>query len=137
MFSKIELSRTWHRQLEIEVNDIRQTIPLITEKAQTELVAIAKVDEALKETEHELMLSRAKNADTLDKCTKTNQRVGTERDEIRAEIDRASKSLQRIAFVSLRSSILWNVDFALEGNCKHRLINIKLMRKRFVMRKKQ
>ena len=60
MFSKIELSRTWHRQLEVEVNDIRQTIPLITEKVQTEIAEIVKVDEALKETENELMLSRAK-----------------------------------------------------------------------------
>ncbi|CAF1263266.1 unnamed protein product [Rotaria magnacalcarata] len=97
VLSKIDLSRTWHRQLEIEVNDIRQTIPLITEKVQTELTEITRVDEALKETEHELMLSRAKNADTLDKCTKANQRAGTERDEIRGEIDKALKSLQRIA----------------------------------------
>ncbi|CAF3517427.1 unnamed protein product [Rotaria socialis] len=97
VLSKIDLSRTWHRQLEIEVNDIRQTIPLITEKVQTELTEITRVDEALKETEHELMLSRAKNTDTLDKCTKANQRAGTERDEIRGEIDKALKSLQRIA----------------------------------------
>ncbi|CAF4666600.1 unnamed protein product, partial [Rotaria magnacalcarata] len=31
------------------------------------------------------------------KCTKANQRAGTERDEIRGEIDKALKSLQRIA----------------------------------------
>jgi hypothetical protein len=99
MLSKIDLSRTWHRQLEVEVNDIRQKIPLITEKVQTELFEIIKTDEALKETEHELMLSRAKNADTLDKCTRANQRAGTERDEIRAEIDKASKALQKITFV--------------------------------------
>jgi len=103
MLSKIDLSQTWHRQLEIEVNDIRQTIPLITEKVQTELVEITRVDEALKETEQELTLSRAKNADTLDKCTKANQRAGTERDEIRAEIDKASKALQRITFVKIQS----------------------------------
>ncbi|CAF2707819.1 unnamed protein product [Rotaria sp. Silwood2] len=104
VFAKIDLSRTWHRQLEIEVNDIRQTIPLITEKVQTELTEIAKVDEALKETEHELMLSRAKNADTLDKCTRANQRAGTERDEIRGEIDKALKGLQRIT-TKLQASI--------------------------------
>lgn len=97
MFSKIDLSRTWHRQLDVEVHNIRQTIPLITEKIQTELVEITKVDEALRETETELMLSRAKNADTLDKCTKANQRAGTERDEI----DKAVKALQRITFVSV------------------------------------
>jgi hypothetical protein len=99
MLSKIDLSRTWHHQLEVEVNDIRQTIPLITEKVQTELTEIARVDEALKETEQELMLSRAKNADTLDKTTRSNQRAATERDEIRAEIDKASKTFQRIVFV--------------------------------------
>ena len=97
--SKVDLSRNWHRQLEIEVTDIRQTIPLITEKVQTELVEIEKVREALKETEDELTLSRAKNADTLDKCTRANQRAGTERDEIRGEIDKASKALQRIVYV--------------------------------------
>jgi len=105
MFSKIDLSRTWHRQLEVEVNDIRQTIPLITEKVQTELIEITKTDEALKETEQELMSSRAKNAETLDKCTRANQRAGTERDEIRAEIDKASKALQRITFV--KSNLLF------------------------------
>jgi len=99
MFAKVDLSRTWHRQLEVEVNDIRQKIPLITEKVQTELMEIIKVEEALKETEQELVLSRAKNADTLDKSTRANQRAGTERDEIRAEIDKASKGLQRITFV--------------------------------------
>jgi len=99
MLSKVDLSRTWHRQLTIEVNDICQTIALIGEKVQTEVTEIKRINEALKETEHELMLSRAKNTDTLDKCTKANQRAGTERDEIRAEIDKASKSLQRITFV--------------------------------------
>ena len=96
MLSKIELSRIWYRQLEIEVSDIRQTIPLITEKVQTELVEIKRIDEALKETEHELTLSRAKNTDTLDKSTRANQRATTEREEIRGEIDKASKSLQRM-----------------------------------------
>ncbi|CAF3685099.1 unnamed protein product [Rotaria sp. Silwood1] len=104
VLGKIDLSQTWHRQLEIEVNDIRQTIPLITEKVQTELTEITKVDEALKETEHELMLCRAKNADTLDKCTRANQRAGTERDEIRGEIDKALKGLQRIT-TKLQASI--------------------------------
>jgi len=107
MFSKIDLSRTWHRQLEVEVNDIRQTIPLITEKVQTELIEITKTDEALKETEQELMSSRAKNAETLDKCTRANQRAGTERDEIRAEIDKASKALQRITFVKIQSLLIF------------------------------
>jgi hypothetical protein len=105
MLAKIDLSRTWHRQLEVEVNDIRQTIPLITEKVQTELTEIARVDDALKETEHELMLSRAKNADTLDKCTRANQRAGTERDEVRAEIDKAAKALQRNMFVQSQSLV--------------------------------
>lgn len=99
ILSKIELSQIWHRQLEIEVNDIRQTIPLITEKAQTEVVEIKRIDEALKETEHELLLSRTKNADTLEKSTKANQRATTEREEIRGEIDKASKNLQKMAFV--------------------------------------
>lgn len=98
ILAKIDLSRTWHHQLEVEVTDIRQTIPLITEKVQTELIEIARVDEALKETEQELTFSRAKNTDTLDKCTRANQRAATERDEIRAEIDKASKSLQRITY---------------------------------------
>ncbi len=111
MFSKIDLSRTWHRQLEVEVNDIRQTIPLITEKVQTELIEITKTDEALKETEQELMSSRAKNAETLDKCTRANQRAGTERDEIRAEIDKASKALQRITFV--KSNLLFFFKFSI------------------------
>ena len=96
MLGKIDLARTWHRQLEIEVNDIRQTIPLITEKVQTELVEIKRIDEALKETEQELTMSRAKNADTLDKSTRANQRAGTEREEIRGEIDKAAKSVQKI-----------------------------------------
>ena len=96
MLGKIDLARTWHRQLEIEVNDIRQTIPLITEKVQTELVEIKRIDEALKETDHELNLSRAKNSDTLDKSTRANQRAGTEREEIRGEIDKAAKAVQKI-----------------------------------------
>lgn len=93
------------------MNDIRQTIPLITEKVETELVEITRVDEALKETENELMLSRAKNADTLDKSTKANQRAGTERDEIRAEIDKAAKALQRITFVL--SNLFFSIIFYL------------------------
>lgn len=137
MSSKIELSRLWHRQLEVEVNDIRQTIPLITEKAQTELLEIAKVDEALKETEQELMLSRAKNADTLDKCMKTNQRAGTERDEIRAEIDRASKSLQRIVLVFSVLRSFGIVVLILEGSFKLLLISIRLIRKPFVTPRKR
>lgn len=96
MLGKIDLARTWHRQLEIEVNDIRQTIPLITEKVQTELVEIKRIDEALKETEQELTMSRAKNADTLDKSTRANQRAGAEREEIRGEIDKAAKSVQKL-----------------------------------------
>ena len=87
------------------MTDIRQTIPLITEKVDTEFVEIARVDEALKETEQELAFSRAKNTDTLDKCTRANQRASTERDEIRAEIDKASKALQRITFVPIKSSL--------------------------------
>lgn len=103
MLSKIDLSRTWHRQLEIEVNDIRQTIPLITEKVQSEFVQIKSIDEALKETEQELSMSRAKNSDTLDKTTRANQRAGTEREEIRGEIDKAFKTAQRIMSVSRKS----------------------------------
>lgn len=87
------------------MTDIRQTIPLITEKVDTEFMEIARVDEALKETEQELASSRAKNADTLDKCTRANQRASTERDEIRVEIDKASKALQRITFVPIKSSL--------------------------------
>ena len=105
MLSKIDLSRTWHRQLEIEVNDIRQTIPLITEKVQSELVEIKNIDEALKETDQELSMSRGKNSDTLDKSTRANQRAGTEREEIRGEIDKAFKSVQRILFVSRQSCL--------------------------------
>jgi hypothetical protein len=110
MLSKIDLSRTWHRQLEVEVKDIRQTIPLITEKVQTELIEIAKTDEALKETEHELMTCRAKNADTLDKSLRANQRAGTERDEIRGEIEKASKALQRITFVITTLFLYYSID---------------------------
>jgi hypothetical protein len=110
MLSKIDLSRTWHRQLEVEVKDIRQTIPLITEKVQTELIEIAKTDEALKETEHELMTCRAKNADTLDKSLRANQRAGTERDEIRGEIEKASKALQRITFVITNLFLYYSID---------------------------
>ncbi|CAF3902426.1 unnamed protein product [Adineta steineri] len=96
MSAKIEISRTWHQQLDIEVSDIRQTTALMAEKVQTELIEIKRLTDALKETEHELMLSRAKNADTLDKSARANQRATVERNEIRSELDKTIKALQQI-----------------------------------------
>ncbi len=99
MLAKVDLSRTWHGQLTIEVNDICQTIALIAEKVQTEVTEIKRISEALKETEHELMLSRAKNADTLEKFKRANQRATIESDEIRNELDKTVKVLQNVTLV--------------------------------------
>jgi hypothetical protein len=115
MLSKIDLARTWHHQLDVEVNDIRQAIPLINEKVSSELVTITAVDDALKETEHELMLSRAKNADTLDKCTRANQRAGTERDEIRGEIEKETKLFNKITSVLLFFQFLCTVFIIIQS----------------------
>ncbi|UJR14680.1 hypothetical protein I4U23_001673 [Adineta vaga] len=96
MFAKVELSRTWHQQLDIEVSNIRQTTELIVEKVQTESIEIKKISDALKETERELMLSRAKNADILEKAARANQRATLERDEMRNELDKTLKILQQM-----------------------------------------
>ena len=105
MLSKIDFARVWHRQLDVEVSDIRQTVPLVSEKVQLELSEFKRIEDALKETEHDLMLSRTKNADTLDKSTRAHQRVAIEREEIRDELDRASQALQRITYVSRSTSM--------------------------------
>jgi septal ring factor EnvC (AmiA/AmiB activator) len=133
---------TWHRQLELEVNDTRQRIPWIADKLQSELIEIKKIDDALKETEHELSLSRAKNADTLDKSIRANQRATIEREQIRSEMDKALKAVQRITFVfrvfpcsSFTSSC--GQCLYLVRNLMKLLINIERTNKRLSMPKKQ
>lgn len=113
MFAKADLSRTWHQQLDVEVSDIRQTTELILEKVRTESVEIKKISDALKETEHELMLSRTKNADVQEKAARANQRAALERDEMRSELDKTLKVLQHMTFVSSTLPALPHTSFAL------------------------
>ncbi|CAF0745281.1 unnamed protein product [Adineta ricciae] len=94
MFAKVDLSRIWHQQLDIEVSNIRQTTDLIVEKVRTESIEIKRISDALRETEHELMLSRAKNADVQEKAARANQRASLERGEMRNELEKTQKILQ-------------------------------------------
>jgi hypothetical protein len=59
------------------------------------------------------MLSQTKNADTLEKFARANQRATIERDEIRNELDKTVKVLQQITLVILKnvffSSIFLNI----------------------------
>ncbi|CAF0745840.1 unnamed protein product [Adineta ricciae] len=94
MFAKVDLSRIWHQQLDIEVSNIRQTTDLIVEKVRTESIEIKRISDVLRETEHELMLSRAKNADVQEKAARANQRASLERGEMRNELEKTQKVLQ-------------------------------------------